>query len=367
MTTKKMKKNKFRFHALFLVLLVIGSLGVLVFSNANKTTGFQILTQTNENNQVNSEINDCPIFVEESENVACPNQQVCEDVCELKALELSANDEAYNEFGLPSEMQANWNGKSCSCTVYYGPSEGEILYHDSKMPINSERYCGKNGMDNLNADIDQADKNIQSASTRRYYRAANNEGRTKVINEVLKQKSCDGNTACKGYCEHELYQCKVGERRANGYPKNDCADYDKAKQDYDLIGSSCYCSFLNNNFAHDVYELDPLQMTPSTTSYFCDVIQTNKENENLCSDEEVCGHTCSLMLYDERQIHPEYSRKYEYKLNSQGCSCLFSNADSTEALNKNIPLKTIEDIAANKDLCTLIRNEETFDAKINSN
>ncbi|MBI5065950.1 hypothetical protein HZA97_06945 [Candidatus Woesearchaeota archaeon] len=55
-------------HALFLVLLVIGSLGVLVVSNVNSfssTTGFQIVDQEPISNLPNLALVECPILVRE--------------------------------------------------------------------------------------------------------------------------------------------------------------------------------------------------------------------------------------------------------------------------------------------------------------
>lgn len=55
-------------HALFLVLLVIGSLGVLVVSNVDNvgsTTGFQIVDQEPLSNLLNPKLAECSILVRE--------------------------------------------------------------------------------------------------------------------------------------------------------------------------------------------------------------------------------------------------------------------------------------------------------------
>ncbi len=52
-------------HALFLVLLVIGSLGVLVVSNVDNPTGFQIVDQEPMINLLNPKLAECPILVRE--------------------------------------------------------------------------------------------------------------------------------------------------------------------------------------------------------------------------------------------------------------------------------------------------------------
>ncbi|MBI4918934.1 hypothetical protein HY837_03325 [archaeon] len=341
--------------------------------------------------------------------VICPNEQLCESVCGLKELELYANDQAYNDFGVSSRKTANWNGRECSCTIYYeAKSKETILYHNSRMPINVERYCAKKGITSLREDIREAEENAKQKSSQRYAEA-NIVGKTKIINDILSQRSCDGNAACKEYCKYELTQCKNGRRnrdfqRKGGekpyydYPSNACAGYNKVNAAYDPRDASCSCNFFGDEYE---YGIDPDYMNPSMVNYFCERAESTQEipeqrpvkkimppppqppttqpstpaeqpsdlpaprgrdisntqpATELCSAEEVCKYQCALKLKSNNQGFNEYN----YRLENSACYCtlLLKHGDETDQTSPLNPIAPSEIQKYTRDarLCTKLRS-----------
>ncbi len=336
--------------------------------------------------------------------VSCPNQEICDAVCGLKELELYANDDAYNDFGMPTRRESRWNGKSCSCTIYYeSNSEEAILYHDSDMPINANRYCSRGGKRNLASDIDEAEENARQKTSQRYA-DANIRGKSRIVNDLLKQRACDGGAACQAYCKYELNKCKNGLRNKElqnkdgekpyyDYPKNDCAGYNQASSNYDPRDASCSCTFLSDEYE---FGLDPDYMNPSMVNYFCDRIEEMPEQPRapvekrtppreeppqpqrdtrqapdlpaprgrdisraeepaaeVCSSEEICEYSCINMLYNTRG---KYSN-YEYSLENSGCFCklTYSGRLANRGTTNFIPIQKIVADAADEATCAEIK------------